>query len=434
MPSKPDSWSRIPVGLALMAVVGLSHACAYPSEDGWRDTMTGNLTCRAAPAAIQSWSGRYARRPGDHVELEPWLMTHPKAVNARYGVFCETALHTAAQLGREDIATLLLTHGADPHANDEHGNTPVTKAAAYGQVDVLKVLVAKRADVNRRGRNGTLPLVAAIGGLGTETGLERRLEIARILIAAGADVNAHEPGNGYTPLYFAAGPSTSHSDQMIQLLLAHGADVRASDAHGTPLLVAVAGAGSRSAVQLLLDRGADVTVAGKTSTALSAAAYGGHLDVVSLLLEHGADVNHRIPGSPLEWDWLPLATALVVARSPDKTTMAARREVAAMLIAHGADVNASTQTGETLLHRAAFEGDLAAVDLLLSHGATVTSRDASGTTPLHRAAQAGRFDVATRLLAKGADGRAAASDGTTPLSLAAGDPELEALIQRHAKN
>jgi len=222
---------------------------------------------------------------------------------------------------------------------------------------------------------------------------------------------------------------------MIQLLLAHGADVRAVAMQGVPLLTAAAGSGDRRVVQLLLDRGADVNAtADQGGTALSAAAYGGHLEVVLLLLDRGADVNRRVPGSRLHWDGLPLAAALDPARTRDKSTMVARREVAELLIARGAEVNVTTYGDETLLHRAAFEGDLPGVNFLISHGAVLSARDGSGSTPLHRAVQAGRFDVAARLLALGADGRAAATDGTTPLTLAAGDAEMEALIRRHGKD
>ncbi len=271
-----------------------------------------------------------------------------------------------------------------------------------------------------------------MSGLGVETDLDRRLEIARILIASGADVNAREPSSGLTPLYYAAGMGMTHSEPMMQLLLAHGADVRAVAMQGVPLLTAAAGSGDRRAAQLLLDRGADVNATEKGGTALAAAAYGGHLEVALLLLERGADVNRRVPGSSLDWDGLSLAAALDPARSRDKSTMAARREVAELLIARGADVNA-TYRGGTLLHRAAFEGDLPGVNLLIAHGAVLSARDGSGSTPLHRAVQAGRFDVAARLLALGADGRAAATDGTTPLTLAAGDAEMEALIRRYGK-
>src|SRR6266542_4608241 len=170
----PDTRRRMTFGLALLAFVGLSHACE------WRDPFSGRRTCRAAPAVVKSWSAMHgSRRPGDHAGLEAWATSHPSAVNAQYGGLCETPLHTAARFGREDIAAILLAHGADSSASDASGNPPVTTAAAYGQVDVMKVLLVRGADVNRRGRNGRSPLVAAVTGVGVETDLEQRLEVAR---------------------------------------------------------------------------------------------------------------------------------------------------------------------------------------------------------------------------------------------------------------
>ena len=126
----PDKKTRTAFGLALFVCAGLSHAC-----DGWRDPISGHRVCRAAPPAIASWSRPgMGRTPGDHADLEAWVTRYPDAMNAPYGGLCETPLHTAARLGREDIAALLLAHGANPDADDESGNTPVTTAASYGRV------------------------------------------------------------------------------------------------------------------------------------------------------------------------------------------------------------------------------------------------------------------------------------------------------------
>jgi hypothetical protein len=93
----PDKRRRTAFGLALFVGVGLSYAC-----DGWRDPITGHRVCRAAPAAIESWSRtQFGRRPGDHADLEAWATSHPDAVNAQYGGSCETPLHRAAQAVRQ---------------------------------------------------------------------------------------------------------------------------------------------------------------------------------------------------------------------------------------------------------------------------------------------------------------------------------------------
>ncbi|WP_310732692.1 ankyrin repeat domain-containing protein [Wolbachia pipientis] len=96
--------------------------------------------------------------------------------------------------------------------------------------------------------------------------------------------------NGYTPLHIAA---QKRLDNIVQLLLKHGANVDATTKEGyTPLHVAAQKAHNKRVVQLLLDGGAGVNVKdNKDYTPLHDAAQSGSKDVVQLLLGHGADIN-----------------------------------------------------------------------------------------------------------------------------------------------
>src|SRR5438094_3056023 len=103
--------------LIATAVISLGIAASGCTSQGWYDPMTGNPTCAGAPAAIARWSTvMHGRRPGDHADLEAFLARHPAIVNSQFGAWCFTPLHSAAMLGREDIAALLLSHGADVNA------------------------------------------------------------------------------------------------------------------------------------------------------------------------------------------------------------------------------------------------------------------------------------------------------------------------------
>ena len=385
------------------------------------------------------------RSPDDHANLEAFLARHPGAVNTQYGVDCGTPLHSAAMRGREDIAPLLIAHGADLRARDKRGDTPIQIAATFRRANVMAVLLASGANASANGPAERPPLQNAVAGLPGAPDLEAQLAVTRLLLAAGADLNAKGPGDGRTALINAigSGPRTSNNEPMIEFLVEHGADVRVHDSQGTAALVYAVGTGNFKVVTLLLDRGAAAHASGKKDDAalgdgLSGAASAGYVDIAALLMDRGADVNWRYIGPQrerVEWQALPLAMALgSVGRSADNPTMARRREIALALIAHGADVNARNESGETLLHAAAAGGDMAAIELLLSHGATVAGRDRAGFTPLHRAVQKGHVDAATRLIASGADVNAVATDGTTALALASNDREMEALIRRHAKN
>jgi len=91
------------------------------------------------------------------------------------------------------------------------------------------------------------------------------------------------------------------------------------------------------------------------------------------------------------------------------------REVAEVLIAHGADVNAKNDDGLTPLLYAAGYGRLEVVEALLAHGAAVNAKDDKGLTPLHYAAEHGRLEVVDALLAHGAAVNAKDDKGLTPL-------------------
>jgi ankyrin repeat protein len=94
-------------------------------------------------------------------------------------------------------------------------------------------------------------------------------------------------------------------------------------------------------------------------------------------------------------------------------------EIAALLVATGADVNAKDYGGATPLHAAASAGHAGVAELLLRNKSKVNARDADDFTPLHRAARQGHADVAAALLAHQADVNAKGDNIGAPLHEAA---------------
>jgi ankyrin repeat protein len=435
--------SRVLLGPLLLVVViaalfALAILTARRWEHGdWRDPRTGQRHCRTPEEAVAGWANSYSqrgppeRRRAELARLESWAAKHPRDVNRLYWASCQTAMHAAAQYGRADVARVLLARGADVNARDEYGDAPLHLAARHGRVEVARLLVESGADVNARGQSRETPLHAAIKGLFSREGLEGRLQVARMLLAHGADVNARD-GSGRTPLRYAVG-STTPIDTMVarpmtDLLLAHGAATEVADLERSTPLHEAAFHGDTALVRRLLEQGAAPNTLNRFTTPLGSAAQGGHVEVVRLLLESGADPNRRSPGSPLDWEGLPLAVALTsYAEEPSEMT-ARRLAVARLLVEHGANPGARNKRGETLLHGATSRGNPAEVDLLLSLGADPDAADSAGFTPLHRAVEEGQLEIARRLLVAGADAGRTASDGTSPRGLAAGDPEMEALL------
>ncbi|XP_053495424.1 poly [ADP-ribose] polymerase tankyrase-2-like isoform X3 [Ictalurus furcatus] len=95
-----------------------------------------------------------------------------------------------------------------------------------------------------------------------------------------------------------------------------------------------------------------------------------------------------------------------------------RRDVVSYLLQHGANVYARDDGGLISLHNACSFGHAEVVNLLLQHGADPNSRDNWNYTPLHEAAIKGKIDVCIVLLQHGAEPSIRNTDGRTALDLA----------------
>ncbi|MDB4808156.1 ankyrin repeat domain-containing protein [Verrucomicrobia bacterium] len=103
-------------------------------------------------------------------------------------------------------------------------------------------------------------------------------------------------------------------------------------------------------------------------------------------------------------------------------------------MADGADVNAKGgMTGGAPLHYAAMFGRKEIAELLIAKGADVNAKDEAGRTPLYEAAWQGRGEIAELLIAKGADVNAKNEDGKTPLDSAIPRkrPGIAGLLRKH---
>lgn len=302
--------------------------------------------------------------------------------------------------------------------------------AESGQTDLLRAAIASGADLGARDEEGRTPLHVAVR--------RRRLEVVRMLVDAGARLEAEETAApGYRPLHLAClpGPHDAFGDvPLVELLLACGAQATASDSRGgTPLHLAVPWCDART-VRLLLAKGAVADCADASGvTPLHVACRRGEPAFADVLLgDDGELLTPRLasredtPMGRLE-DEAVLEALLEAGARADAADVQgatplhaavehARAEAARALLAHGARADVADEYGTTPLHRAP---NSRLVELLLEAGAPLDAVDGEGRTPLHQAIAAGHDDVVDLLLERGASLSAADRDGRTALHLAA---------------
>uniref|UniRef100_A0A8C9ET43 K Homology domain-containing protein n=1 Tax=Pavo cristatus TaxID=9049 RepID=A0A8C9ET43_PAVCR len=336
-----------------------------------------------------------------------------------------TPLMAAASGGYVDIVKLLLVHCADVNAQSSTGNTALTYACAGGFVDIVKVLLKAGANIEDHNENGHTPLMEAASA--------GHVEVARVLLEYGAGINTHS--NEFKESALTLACYKGHLD-MVRFLLEAGADQEhKTDEMHTALMEACMD-GHVEVARLLLDSGAQVNMpADSFESPLTLAACGGHVELAALLIERGANLEEVN-----DEGYTPLMEA---ARE-------GHEEMVALLLAQGANINAQTEeTQETALTlaccggfsevadflikagadielgcstplmEAAQEGHLELVKYLLAAGANVHATTATGDTALTYACENGHTDVADVLLQAGADLEHESEGGRTPLMKAA---------------
>jgi ankyrin repeat protein len=306
-----------------------------------------------------------------------------------------TALHWAVHLDRVELVAELLRAGADVAAANRYGVTPLYLAAENGNAALVHTLLEHGADPNTALPEGESTLMTA-----ARTGDVATLEA---LIAAGADVNARESWKGQTALMWAAHENNAPA---IATLLAAGAarDARSAAGDFSALLFAVR-AGAIDAAWALLDGGANVneTLADGTS-ALVLAVTNAHYELAALLLARGADPNADAQGWTAlhQVAWSRRWNAGFNLPGPAQTGNLDSLELVRQLVAAGANVDARqkkepidgnrnklNRIGATAFLLAAKSCDVALMRTLLSLGADPAITTEQGTTALMAAAGVG---------------------------------------------
>jgi ankyrin repeat protein len=330
----------------------------------------------------------------------------PDAADAQYQ---QTPLMVAAREGHVDLVRLLLAQGAQVNAQTRAGRVPAFRtpgsnagskgsgivrggwpergerdpipgaktallyAAREGQLEIVRALIDAGAQIEKADADGVTPLLMAV--------LNGQMPVAHHLLERGANVRATD-WYGQTPLFAAvdlrnvdvAGPTRDNGVdrgaalQLVQAILGRSPDVNARTRESLPQRRWITRLGSLSWV--------DFT----GQTAFLRAALAGDVTVMRLLLEHGADASIATFNGTT-----PLMAAAGVNWTVSQTFdegPAALLEAARLAIAQGNDVNAQNAMGLRAIHGAANRGSDDIIRLLVDKGAVTNTPDREGRTPV----------------------------------------------------
>jgi ankyrin repeat protein len=331
----------------------------------------------------------------------------------------QPALHRALMIGRTDLADLLLSHGADVETLDGGLGTIAHAACAGPEADCLAWVLGRHPrpeqvlfGLNAAGRS---PLEVMI----YRERQERRQSRAQPDDRDDAEEDAAEAKHDlnfsaatgfaavlreHRALLQGARPSqlarllapaalAGHPD-LIEELLALGADQEVLDRYGLSALHLAARGGNPQAVHLLLAAGVGLGArGGDGSTVLHHALISGSVEVASMILDEGERQGLAIWSMIDGYDQSPLHTA--VHHKMD--------DMLGRLVALGVPVDLANIDGESALHYAAFSGSEKACEILIGAGASLELKDRRGQTPLLTALRARQFKAALRLARAGAD-------------------------------
>ena len=347
------------------------------------------------------------------------LLEHGADSNARLTKTGDTVLMLAARTGVPASVQVLLNHGADINARENWGQSSALMwAVSEGHTKVVNILISAGAEVNVRtafmprntGRGlqfeGLPPqirsseeMIPAMHASGEMTPLlfaarEGYLENARLLIAAGADINART-ADGKDGLGLAI---YNGNYELASFLVDNGGNVNQADARGfTPLFWAV-------------DRRNMETAPNFPWTVTD-----DPLPLIEKLLDAGADPNHIINDTPqaLMREGAP---RIVFATSLMRAAFSGDPELVQLLLNYGADPFIRSSDDETMLGAAAGTGfidgfhklrplseRLEVTKILVELGLDINWHDDYGITPLMVAANLGDVSIIQYLVDQGAD-------------------------------
>ena len=274
-------------------------------------------------------------------------------------------LHIAVSSSRQDNVRFLLNK-CDLTAQNKDGNTPLHIAIENSDLSIIKLLVdhGVKNDIQNKKRQAPIHLSAQ----------KEIVDIAKLLVETGVNLNvANDIGD--TPLIVAI---KENHDMMARYLITNGAlsSIKNHDGHA-PLHLAVMKKNYGLVKCLIANKcDVDITIGSSGQTALYLAIQVEDEEIMQILLENDATVNHvtvNIYGHRLQG---PLRDA------PLNQAVTRGTDILKTLLSYSPDLKVKNISGDTALHIAVVSGSLAAIEALLEAGIECDTPNQNNQTAL----------------------------------------------------
>ncbi len=389
-----------------------------------------------------------------------------------------TPLHLACQNNLE-VANYLIDAGADIHAVNIGGSTPLHVACKFNSKDLIEKLIKKGADINKNNKKGNTPLMITV-----KNGY---VESTELLLKHNADINKLETSTGNTTLHLAA---KGNRINVALLLITKGADIYKKNNDGkTPIDIITSNCSfpipkindlkqkycmvkgsflQRKSIDSSFKKGSPIFKLHHDIKGLNyyfnqyikknindpskrfqiddaiinslgefiqkfkdLQKYKEAIESLIFIMKE-SKMGNEICNQNNNQDIIEKQTGGTIQSDFEEACRNGDIKVVMDLIDKGADVNASNNWGNTPLHYALDNGHTEVAMALIDKGADVNARDNAGDTPLHYALDKGHTEAAMALIDKGADVNARNNsqdnDEYTPLHLALMNGHTEAAM------
>lgn len=336
----------------------------------------GNIIMAAAGSKFNSRNDNF---PVDLELLEKSSQNSAKITETIIGIanknfindynYNKTPLIVAAGNSYLETVKKLIENGADVNKYDGKGWTPLMYAANNGDIEIAKILIENKANVNQKSFDSKTALLYAVNS----PILESRIDMAKLLIESKADINL-EDAEGFKPL---------------------SAAIKNKDAELT---------------KFLTTNKADLNIFMPTegSSLIEYAINQNDMDLLQLLVENGANINFPNINSDGTFGMTPLMLASRLGLD----------NIIRIFLSREAEINLTDFYGNTAVHYAAGNSQLAAVRLLLDKNPNLNIQNKDGNTALHLAVISGNIDIVSEIVLKGADTRIRNNDRKYPIDIA----------------